>query len=228
MNINDGAVNLRKTPGFQNKPTSDRIALVPQGERVQIVGGQVHLKTIGDQPPVGICGSGIVDAISEMHRAGIIDRRGVLRAGVPGMSPNRAATCYTLAAAETTGHGRDITVTRKDIYEVQLAKAAIRAGLEMLMREAGATYDEIDAFIIAGAFGAYLDVTSCARIRMFPTLPVERYEQVGNAAGAGARQLLLSRRRCEAAVSLSRRVTYVELMVHPEFTKCFLSELRLA
>ena len=59
-------------------------------------------------------------------------------------------------------------------------------------------------------------------------MPVERYEQVGNAAGAGARQLLLSARRCEAAVSLSRRVTYVELTVHPEFTKCFLSELRLA
>jgi uncharacterized 2Fe-2S/4Fe-4S cluster protein (DUF4445 family) len=216
-------------PAFEGAHIQDGMRAAPGAiERVQIMDGQARLKTIDDQPPVGICGSGIVDAISEMHRAGIIDRRGVFRAGAPGMSPNRDATCYTLAAAGTTGHGRDITVTRKDIYEVQLAKAAIRAGLEMLMREAGATYDEIDAFIIAGAFGAYLDVTSCASIRMFPALPVERYEQVGNAAGAGARQLLLSRRRCEAAVSLSRRVTYVELMVHPEFTKCFLSELRLA
>ena len=97
------------------------------------------------------------------------------------------------------------------------------------MEEAGAAHDEIDAFIIAGAFGADpLYVASCARIRMFPTLPVERYEQVGNAVGAGVCQLSPSAWWREAAVSLSRRVTYVELTVHPRFSKRFLSELRLA
>jgi uncharacterized 2Fe-2S/4Fe-4S cluster protein (DUF4445 family) len=195
---------------------------------VRIVSGQPHLKTIGDQPPVGICGSGIVDAVSELYGAGIIDRRGVFQAGAPGVSSKGAGTRYTLAPADITGHGRDITVTRKDITEVQLAKAAIRTGVDVLLHEAGATYEEIDAFIIAGAFGAYLDVHSCARIGMFPTLPAERYHQVGNAAGAGARQLLLSARRREAAVSLARRVTYVELTVHPEFRKRFIRELRLA
>ena len=216
-------------PAFEGAHIEDGMrAAAGAIEKVQIVGGQPHVKTIGDQPPVGICGSGIVDAVSELHRAGIIDRRGVFLAGAPGVSSHRDAARYTLISAEAAGHGRDISVTRKDIYEVQLAKAAIRAGLEMLMEEAGATHDEIDAFIIAGAFGAYLDVASCARIRMFPTLPIERYEQVGNAAGAGARQLLLSERRREAAVSLSRRVTYVELTVHPKFSKRFLSELRLA
>jgi uncharacterized 2Fe-2S/4Fe-4S cluster protein (DUF4445 family) len=91
--------------------------------------------------------------------------------------------------------------------DTRFAKDAIRTGLEMLMEEAGATQDELDAFIIAGAFGAYLEVTSCARIGMFPTLPIERYKQVGDAAGTGARQLTPSARRREAAVSLSRQMT---------------------
>ena len=116
-------------PAFEGAHIEDGMRAAPGAiERVQIVGGQPHVKTIGDQPPVGICGSGIVDAISELHRAGIIDRRGVFRPGAPGVSSKGDATCYTLASAETTGHGRDIRVTRQDIYEVQLAKAAIPDG----------------------------------------------------------------------------------------------------
>ena len=159
-------------PAFEGAHIEDGMRAAPGAiERVQIESGQPHLKVIGDQPPVGICGSGILDAVSELHRAGIIDRRGVFRVDAPGVSARGGAAHYTLAPGEITGHGRDIVVTRRDITEVQLAKAAIRAGVDVLLCEAGATHDEIDAFIIAGAFGAYLDVGSCARIGMFPTLP---------------------------------------------------------
>lgn len=196
-------------------------------ERVQIASDQPHLKTIGDEPPVGICGSGIVDIVSELQRTGVIDKRGVFRTDAPHVGSRGGLAFYTLVPASATGHGRDIVVTRKDITEVQLAKAAIRSGIDVLVNEAGISYDAIDAFIIAGAFGAYLDVNSCTRIGMFPTLPAERYHQVGNAAGAGARQLLLSANRREAAMALAQKVNYVELTVHPEFSKRYLRELRL-
>ena len=102
---------------------------------------------------------------------------------------------YVLAGSSVTGHGRPIVVTRKDINEIQLAKAAIRVGVEVLLHEAGITSDQIDEFIVAGAFGTYLDIASTVRTGMFPPLPLDRFKQVGNAAGAGARQMLVSATR---------------------------------
>ncbi len=84
-------------------------------------------------------------------------------------------------------------VTREDVNEIQLAKAAIRAGVEILLLEAGAGYPEIEEFIVAGAFGSYLDIGNSVRIGMFPPLPVSHFKQVGNAAGAGAANADVSR-----------------------------------
>lgn len=215
-------------PAFEGAHIEDGMRAAPGAiERVQIASGQPHLKTIGDEPPVGICGSGIVDIVSELQRTGIIDKRGVFQTDAPHVGSRGGLAFYTLVPASATGHGRDIVVTRKDITEVQLAKAAIRSGIDVLINEAGISYDAIDAFIIAGAFGAYLDVNSCTRIGMFPTLPAERYHQVGNAAGTGARQMLLSASRREAAMVLAQKASYVELTIHPEFSKRYLRELRL-
>ena len=124
-----------------------------------------------------------------------------------------------------TGHGRPIVVTRKDINEIQLAKAAIRVGVDILLHEAGTSYDEIEEFIVAGAFGTYLDIASTVRTGMFPPLPLERFKQVGNAAGAGARQMLVSATRRAFAAQRARQVTYVELTVHPEFTRKYMKAL---
>jgi uncharacterized 2Fe-2S/4Fe-4S cluster protein (DUF4445 family) len=95
----------------------------------------------------------------------------------------------------------------------------------LLLGEAGATYDDIEEFIIAGAFGTYLDVHSGIRIGMFPPLPALRFSQVGNAAGAGARQMLVSMERRTAAARLARRARYVELTVHPDFTAKYMKAL---
>ncbi len=213
-------------PAFEGAHIRDGMRAAPGAiEKVQIVDGVVHLKTIEGQPPVGICGSGIMDVVSEMYRSGIIDRKGALRPDAAGVEQNNGALAFTLAAAHDTGHGRPITVSRKDINEIQLAKAAIRAGVEILLSEAGATYDDVDEFIIAGAFGTYLDLHSSIRVGMFPSLPIHKFSQVGNAAGTGARQLLVSKARRAAASRLSAKATYVELTIHPDFSRRYMTAL---
>jgi len=213
-------------PAFEGAHIRDGMRAAPGAiERVQIVDGAPHLKTIGDQPPVGICGSGILDAIGEMLRAGIIDHKGVLREGAPHTVKEDGLGAYILASRAVSGHGRPVLITRKDINEIQLAKAAIRAGVEVLMEEAGIGYEAVEEFIVAGAFGTYLDIGSSIRTGMFPPLPLERFKQVGNAAGTGARQMLVSAARRELAARLARGVEYVELTVHPDFTRKFMHAL---
>ena len=134
---------------------------------------------------------------------------------------------FVLAPAEDTGHGKDIVVTRSDIYEIQLAKGAIRAGLEVLMEEGGISAGEIDEFVIAGAFGTYLDVDSAVTVGMFPELPRERFRQVGNAAGIGAQQILISAEHRRNADEIPGRVEYIELTNHASFGKAFMEALFL-
>ena len=130
-------------PAFEGAHIRDGMRAAPGAiERVQIAeGGQPLLKIIGDVPPVGICGSGIMDAISELLRTGIINRKGVFDAGMPRVGNEDGLLHYVLAGPSVTGHGRPIVVTRKDINEIQLAKAAIRVGVEVLLHEAGITSD---------------------------------------------------------------------------------------
>jgi uncharacterized 2Fe-2S/4Fe-4S cluster protein (DUF4445 family) len=216
-------------PAFEGAHIRDGMRAAPGAiEKVQIVEGKVHLKTIDGQPPVGICGSGIMDAVSELFRVGAIDRKGAFRADAPGVFRDTEFLGFELAPTSRTGHGRAIVVNRKDVNEIQLAKAAIRTGVELLLQEAGITYGDIDEFIIAGAFGTYLDLESSIRVGMFPPLPLHKFSQVGNAAGTGARQLLVSRTRREAASRLAERVTYVELTIHPDFPKKYMKALYLA
>jgi uncharacterized 2Fe-2S/4Fe-4S cluster protein (DUF4445 family) len=130
-----------------------------------------------------------------------------------------------LVPASNTGHGRDILITRKDVNEIQLSKGAIRTGIEVLLAQAGVSPDRIDQFIVAGAFGSYLDIRSAIRIGMFPDLPLDRFQQVGNAAGAGARQMLVSTERRRKAVELAERSEYIELTTHPGFRDQFIKSI---
>ena len=174
---------------------------------------------------MGICGSGILNAVAEMLDAGIIDQRGVLRGASTRVRANSRQTEFVLSPAEASGHGRDIIVTRKDVNEIQLAKGAIRAGIEILLQEAGIPAEAVEEFIIAGAFGTYLDVNSALRVGMFPTLPLERFHQVGNAAGVGAKEMLISLARREEAARIVNVVRYVELTTHPDFTPQFVEAM---
>jgi uncharacterized 2Fe-2S/4Fe-4S cluster protein (DUF4445 family) len=194
-------------------------------ERVEYLDGTFQVHTIGEGPPAGICGSGILDAVVATLRAGIVDGRGGFSRTHPLVTRSSEGPACLLVPATLAAHGRDILLTRTDIGEIQLAKAAIRAGIELLLAAAGIGADALDEVIIAGAFGTYLSVASAIAVGMLPRLPPERYRQVGNAAGQGARQLLVSRRWREKADDIARRVCYVELTTHPDFADTFTQEL---
>ena len=114
-----------------------------------------------------------------------------------------------------------ITVSQKDVRELQLAKAAIRVGVRALVEAAGLTEDAIDQVILAGAFGTYIDVESAIEIGMLPALPPDRFRQVGNAAGTGARLALISRSQRALAQKIALRDGYIELGGIPEFRRKF-------
>jgi uncharacterized 2Fe-2S/4Fe-4S cluster protein (DUF4445 family) len=202
-------------------------------ERVQIDSEGIRLHTIGDQLPVGICGSGILDAVAQMLDNGILDRKGRIHPGHARVrfSPQSSARGeLVLVPAELAGHGSDILITREDVHEIQLAKAAIRAGIDVLLEEAGLSSTDLSgadgvSFIVAGAFGTYIHLPSAIRTGMFPDLPLERFAQIGNAAGMGARQILLSRERRQAAERIADRIEYIELANHAGFNRLFVEAL---
>jgi len=187
---------------------------------------KVHIHTIGNQPAVGICGSGILDAVAQLLSVQAIDKTGNYLVNHPLVRvPQNSRRECLLVPASQTGHGRDVVVNRKDVNEIQLAKGAIRTGTEILLYDAGIKADDINQFVIAGAFGTYLDLESAIRIGMFPDLPRDRFKQVGNAAGAGARQMLVSPEHRRMAEDLARQIDYVELTTHPKFTETFIREI---
>src|SRR4030043_1223535 len=194
-------------------------------ERVQVIQGELRIQTIDNLNAIGICGSGILDAIACMLQIGAIDHRGSFISDHPAIHQNDKKREFVLVDYQRSGNGRDIVVTRQDINEIQLAKGAIRSGVEVLLEYAGISADVIEDFIIAGAFGTYINVPSAIQIGMFPTLPLNRFHQVGNAAGAGARQLLLSLEQRQLAEDIAKRVKYIEPSTYPNFTNIFSKSL---
>jgi uncharacterized 2Fe-2S/4Fe-4S cluster protein (DUF4445 family) len=158
---------------------------------------------------------------------GIIDHRGSFFKEHPAVRRTDNKNDFVLVDYLKSGNGRDIIITREDINEIQLAKGAIRAGIEVLLEYAGISAEMIEEFIIAGAFGTYINIPSAIQIGMFPTLPLNRYHQVGNAAGAGARQMLLSMNQRRLGEDLAKRVKYIELSTSPNFTNIFSKSLFL-
>ena len=194
-------------------------------ERVLFERGNIQIYTIERRLPVGICGSGILDAIAALLQAGVLESRGNFRKGAEHVRQNGNGGEFILVNAPNSGSGSEIVLTRQDISEIQFAKAAIRAGIEILLEVSGVNASALDQFIIAGAFGSYLDVQSAVRIGMFPSIPLNKFRQVGNAAGIGARQMLVSNAKRHFGESLAKQVEYVELANHPHFQDKFAQSL---
>jgi len=188
-------------------------------ERLRISDSAVEYQTIDEAPPVGICGSGIIDAVAQLYLAGVLDEGGRMRREHPRVRVNNNQPEFVL----TQEHEErpPITITQHDIREVQLAKAAIRTGIQVLLDTANRSEDEIEQVIIAGAFGTYIDISSAITIGMIPALPLERFHQVGNAAGQGAKQALLSLGKREEAQVIADQVSYIELAAAANFTGTF-------
>lgn len=189
---------------------------------------ELKLHTIDDTPAVGICGSGILQAVAELRATDILDHRGTFDIHKPGVRRSENGVEFLLIPAAQTGHGRDIVITRRDVHEVQLAKAAIRAGIDILLHTAGIHAGSVGEWIVAGAFGTYIDLRSAQQIGMFPPQAVlDRFRQVGNAAGQGARGMLFSRRMRSLAADLAARAQYIELTTHPRFSEVYIGGMGL-
>lgn len=194
-------------------------------EGIVIRDGRVLVKTVDDAPPAGLCGSGVLDAVAQLFRTGLLDASGALKAHGR-VRPNDTGGEFIVVSADDN-NGREITLSRSDVVEIQLAKAAIRAGISILLHKAGVLEREIEEVIIAGAFGTYLDVQSGIDIGMLPNLDLHRFRQVGNAAGTGARMALLSMEQRERAEGIARQIEYVELAAEKRFKSEFTRALRL-
>lgn len=206
-------------PAFEGAHIHDGMRALPGAiERVEVQeDGRTVIQTIDALPPVGLCGSGILSAIAELRKAGIIDQRGAVRW--------QGKKDFPLVEAKDSAHGREILISRSDVHEIQLAKGAIRAGIEVLLNKASITPASVDEWIVAGAFGTYLNLQDAIRIGMFPSQPLVRFTQVGNAAGAGARQMLRSADERKKAEALISSVHYVELTNEPGFQEIYIQAL---
>jgi uncharacterized 2Fe-2S/4Fe-4S cluster protein (DUF4445 family) len=191
-------------------------------ERLQISGAKVSYQTIGDEPPVGICGSGILDALAQLYLAKAVDQGGRLSADHPRVGSQRGQRQFVLVSREERQGEPAITITQHDIRELQLAKAAIRSGIQVLLETSGVAEKEIKQVIIAGAFGSYINVASAVEIGMLPSLPLNRFIQAGNAAGMGAKLALISTNSREKAQALTSKVRYIELASAPGFERTFM------
>lgn len=222
------ACSCASGPAFEGAHIRDGLRAVPGAiERVFIDDEGVKMQTINQQPAIGICGSGMLDAVAEMRKTNLLDARGVFRKQDARFTWQEGQPEFVLAAAEQSGIDRPISINRRDVQEIQLAKAAIRSGVEVLMRQTDIQADDIDLFLVAGAFGTYLDIGSCVRIGMFPDLPLQRFRQVGNAAGSGARELLVSTARREEAEAMIEHIEYVELTTVSDYVDFFTESISL-
>jgi uncharacterized 2Fe-2S/4Fe-4S cluster protein (DUF4445 family) len=214
------ACSTASGPAFEGAHIRHGMRAAPGAiEKVTIRDGHVHFRTVDNAPPVGLCGSGILDLMAQLLREGILDKRGAMKTHPLVRQGNNGGEFVVVPGAENDG--REIIFSRSDVTEIQLVKAAIRAGINILLRHAGLCENDIDEIIIAGAFGTYLDVQSSIDIGMFPSLNLNRFRQVGNAAGAGARMALLSVEQRKLAARIAQKIEYVELSSEKGFQSEF-------
>jgi uncharacterized 2Fe-2S/4Fe-4S cluster protein (DUF4445 family) len=194
-------------------------------ESVEICRNEVRIKTIGGAPAIGICGSGVLDAAAQLYLAGIVTPTGKMIEGHPRVRVRDGRPEFVLAA-EGEAPDAAVVFTQRDVRSVQLAKGAIRAGVEVLLEDANLSVDQIDQIIIAGAFGNYINLASALAIDMLPALPLDRFAQVGNAAGIGAKLALVSYPHRATAQSLARGSRYIELAGSARFNSLFMNSMR--
>ncbi|WP_200956422.1 ASKHA domain-containing protein [Nocardioides sp. Soil777] len=196
----------------------------------------VTLGVIGDVEPRGLCGSGLVDAVAELVRVGLLDSSGRL-------VPDEAAHDIAPALADRmsrigeervfllhrptpdTDPAECVYLSQRDVRELQFAKAAISTGWSLLLEQLGLEHRDVQQVLLAGSFGSYLSPASAVRIGLVPQLPVLRIVAAGNVAGEGAKMALLSVRERAGALALLEEVTYVELSDRPDFNDAFVEQL---
>ncbi|MFP4507842.1 MAG: ASKHA domain-containing protein [Candidatus Acetothermia bacterium] len=194
--------------------------------------GQLDLEVIEGASPRGLCGSGIVDTVGELLKSGLIEEKGNIvsdRSSLsrPTINPlgNRMVDIGDEKAFWLHVDSNPVFVTQEDIREVQLAKGAIKAGIDIMLDELGAVVDDIDRVYLAGAFGNYLRKENVLRIGVLPRIEIDRIKSIGNAAGQGAKLALISQEKQEELEELTEEVEYIELSFRTDFTEKFMSAM---
>jgi len=201
-----------------------------------VINEGIEVEVIGGGPPRGICGSALVDVVAELLRLGLIDQSGRMAQAdqapkdVPeevreALTEVDGQPAVTLADATHSGTGEPVVLTQRDVREVQLAKAAIRAGIEVICRHCEVDPLEVSRILLAGGFGNFIRRSNAIRIGLLPPVPTSRVEFVGNAASEGAKMALLSRSCRRNAELISRNTEYVELANRPDFQNLFAEHL---
>ncbi|MFQ5937740.1 MAG: ASKHA domain-containing protein, partial [Acidiferrobacterales bacterium] len=205
-------------------------------ERVTI-DDDVVCDVIGDAPAIGICGSGLIDAVAKMLDAKVLDASGrlrrrdrdVLSPAVGERLLDSPHGCeFVLVPGEEAGREEAITLTQTDVRQLQLAKGAIYSGIMMLQKVMGVRDEQIAELMLCGGFGNYINTGSAVRIRMLPPLPLERITYFGNAAHLGAQMALLSETERNRAYTIAQQIEHVALATRPEFQDVFVDAITLA
>lgn len=202
-------------------------------DKVWLEGRRIKYSVIGNDRPVGLCGSGLIDALAVLLKAGIIDENGTILSGqelpilfrsyVFELEAEDAAQSSESSLAVHIAPG--VYITQEDIRKLQLAKGAIAAGIDILFKEYGCKPCDLDILTFAGGFGNYIDKASAAAIGLFPPELLDRAKEVGNAAGNGAVSAALSQEAWESALDISGKMRYIELASYPHFDEIYVEHM---
>jgi len=220
---------MRAAPGAM-----ERINIDPETHEVdyKVIGRDAWLRYSEpeDMKAKGICGSGNLDLLAELYKAGIVTKSGRFnnkghKSDRYRKNPETGQPEFVLAWAEETSIDKDIVITQKDVRQIQLAKGALYAGCKLMIQRMNVK--NVDKVKIAGAFGTHVDREKALIMGLFPDCEIETIVSVGNAAGDGCRAALLNRKKREEADWVSRNVEYIELTVESNFQQEFMEAMQL-
>jgi len=185
--------------------------------------GRLEVHTIGGRPPVGICGSGLIDLVSRLFLAGMIDMRGKFVPDACGsrLRDEEGVPTFEVVPASESGTGGPLTLSQPDVDALMRSKAAMYTILTTVTAMVGLSMQELGRFFVAGTFGSYIDPKSAVTLGMIPDLPLDRFVSLGNTSLEGATRALLEADAAERIDRIRDRITYIELNVNQEFMNLF-------
>src|SRR5438093_18109 len=198
------------------------------------VDDDIHVHTIGETDPLGICGSGLIDLLAGLLDTGVIDWTGLIRVEAREALPPKLRERVVMRGEERqvivlrpgeAGARQEVVLTQDDVRQVQLAKGAIASGVAMLQHVASVSDETVAELMLAGGFGNYVSISSALRIGLIPPLPKEKIRYVGNAASLGAQLCLVSETERQRAESVAARIEHVSLAAHPDFERIFVDAM---
>jgi uncharacterized 2Fe-2S/4Fe-4S cluster protein (DUF4445 family) len=183
---------------------------------------EAEYTVIGNEPPIGICGSGIIDAAAEMFKVGVLDFRGKIVADrTPLVREGRNGLEYVIVPEEKTAIGRDIVITQRDMDYLMDSKGAALGGIMVLMKKFNFSIHDVKNLYLAGAFGAYTDLSNATKLGIFPEFPNAKIHPIGNGSVSGAYATLLSMKKRDQANAIAQNMLYIDLLADVMFAETY-------